>query len=138
MLSLQDSFQWKKHAIATKCLEIWQIWLSSIPHFEKKPKIILSIHKLSTCTFVWWRFIPEISSLLLLPSYALLLCPWHWRKIRNITTWKSTERARALSLSLTHSLTSSKNKNPNFCMKMKYLRHTCSLQYGDVGRRADR
>ena len=82
---------------------------------------------------VLWRFIPEISSLLLLPSYALLLCPWHWRKIRNITTWKSTERARAISLS--HSLTSSKSKNPNFCMKMKYLRHTCSLQYGDVGRR---
>ena len=128
------SFQWKKHANATKCLKIWQIWI--LFHILKKTKNHPSIHKLSTCTFVWsimtfytWNLKPSSAAFLRSPALSLTLkknSKYHDLKIN---------RARARYLSLSHSLTSSKNKNPNFCMKMKYLRHTCSLQYGDVGRR---
>ena len=87
----------------------------SIPHSKKNQK---SSYKLSTCTLCRAPLYDVLylkSQAIRLPSYALLLCPWHWRKIRNITTWKSTERA--LSLTLIKSI------NPNFCMKMP----TCSL-----------
>ena len=102
----------------------------TIYHFGKKPKIILSIHKLSTCTFVWsimtfytWNLKPSSAAFLRSPALSLTLkknSKYHDLKIN---------RARALSLSLSLTNLIQKTKTLIFAWKWNtYVIHAvCNM-----------